>query len=167
MCAHGLSECFEIKLNFLRLHINWMDGRMDEMNRNNSIGWDASEPFGAVYALVNDEALEMPNMDTHACNHTPCPIRSSNRQTYQYALPLAKKFPVVSVNGRTELCHEWNGHFSSFSFSLSQIIQFRLMQINIFQRTYIIKWILRKQSSNQANPTSDQCCFQTRIKLTK
>lgn len=81
----------------------WMDG--DKMNKINRIyicvcleneEWAASTVHGQVYSVTDDGDLPLAGMNTNACEYTSCPIQTSNRQTYAYTLPLAKKFPVVS-----------------------------------------------------------------------
>lgn len=83
----------------------WMDGiKWIKINRifslcgcfSKSPEWDAQSLHGQVYSVTDDGDLPLAGMNTNACEHTSCPIQPSNRQTYVYTLPLAKKFPVVS-----------------------------------------------------------------------
>lgn len=91
----------------------WTDGYgWDKMNKINRIfarelrmccvcwleteEWAASTVHGQVYSVTDDGDLPLAGMNTNACEYTSCPIQTSNRQTYAYTLPLAKKFPVVS-----------------------------------------------------------------------
>lgn len=62
--------------------------------------WDSESLHGQVYSVTDDGDLPMAGMNTNACEHTICPVHSSARQTYNYTLQLAKKFPVVSDNGK-------------------------------------------------------------------
>lgn len=63
--------------------------------------WNATNAFGAVYAVTEDLEEMLPGMNTQGCSFTSCPIRDGVRQTYRFTLQLAKKFPVVSF--------DWNG----------------------------------------------------------
>lgn len=58
--------------------------------------WDSANAHGQVYSVTDDADLPLAGMNTNACDYTSCPIQASDKKTYNYTLPLQKKFPVVS-----------------------------------------------------------------------
>lgn len=80
--------------------------------------WDSESLHGQVYSVTDDGDLPMAGMNTNACEHTSCPIHSSARQTYNYTLQLAKKFPVVSDN-------EWQSFIYLSTFKMTNFADFR------------------------------------------
>lgn len=67
------------------------------MIENYIIEWEATELHGQVYSVTDDGDLPLIGMNTVGCEFTTCPVQSGIKQTYNYTLPLARKFPVVCI----------------------------------------------------------------------
>lgn len=98
--------------------------------------WDSSTAHGQVYSVTDDGDLPMAGMNTNACDHTSCPIQTSNRKTYIYNLLLAKKFPVGTYTARWVLRNPEKPETSSerccFTFKI------KLTKWNDYQTTFVV-----------------------------
>lgn len=132
--------------------------------------WGASTVHGQVYSVTDDGDLPLAGMNTNACEYTSCPIQTSNRQTYAYTLPLAKKFPVVSelrASARARAPHFYDiQKMCLIDIRVYPVLMFLLFRTFFLrQGTYTIRWVLRNPEKPETS--SERCCFTTKIKLTK
>lgn len=133
---------------------------------DDDIEWDSTAAHGQVYSVTDDADLPLAGMNTNACEYTSCPIQASDKKTYNYTLPLQKKFPVVSICPHdvyfVEGCQNVTRAYMPFFFLPTDV---HIHTTISFQGTYTIRWVLRNPEKPETS--SERCCFTTKIKLTK
>lgn len=58
--------------------------------------FDSTVAVGEVYWASPDGDIPFAGFNGAACEHTTCPIQKSVANTYNYTLPISKRYPVVS-----------------------------------------------------------------------